>query len=275
MFRHVVKRLCEAIVVVSIGVGAIAPCAASPAPVIQRDSLNPATYHSPSKTYVLQVDPSNPDGSGKGTYTVVRDGKQVWKGERDFALWHAAISDSGIVVGCAYTQGLGAFGNSVDGSNDLLAVVMDAAGQVVMRDARPRSYAGVDSNPPSPDAPTCMGIVLDEPNDLFLVRLKGAWRVREEKWATYSIKDAKLIREFVPEQPVSGERAFHRAHLCEIVPGTPLILMQWYTWKMTSDTPPFIVTHGARVSLLTSEGKEVWNFDIPGEYDGLGERWSD
>lgn len=58
--------------------------------------LNPATYRSITDAFTLEVDPSEPDGSGAARYRLTRHGETVWErehlsGRKDEGTREAAI----------------------------------------------------------------------------------------------------------------------------------------------------------------------------------------
>src|SRR5262245_39448248 len=64
--------------------------------------IQPATYHSPSKSCVLRVEPDNRFGTGSSTYTMWVGGNPAWKRNHPFTLYEAYVGDNGHVAGYAY-----------------------------------------------------------------------------------------------------------------------------------------------------------------------------
>ncbi|MFO0830597.1 MAG: hypothetical protein U0637_02015 [Phycisphaerales bacterium] len=240
--------------------------------------LDPKTYTSPGGHYTLRVNPSNPNGAGSGSYVFSHDGRQAWAGDKPFTLWDAVITDSGVVCGYAYDTGLDGWCGGNDHGCPLSAIIIDANGDPVMKEERPRSLpktAIIDPTPPP--SPTVDGILVHEPSGTFILRLDGGHDERRESWAKFSLVRGGHSPDIFPDQPSHGQYGFHRAHRCELVPGTPLVFVQWFTSDLPDDNakPGRGRTQGAVLSLLNMDGKEVWRLDVPGEYDGLGDRWSD
>lgn len=88
----------------------------------QTPVLNPTPYRSANEAFVLDVDPSEPDGSGSGHCRLTRDGRVVWERQHPFTFFEAAVANDGTVAGVAYSLGLDG-GGYRDGQGDLRLVV--------------------------------------------------------------------------------------------------------------------------------------------------------
>jgi hypothetical protein len=81
---------------------------------IDDDPLESATYKSPSGTYTLTVIPSDVYGRKGGSCRLTWNGKEeVWAKRLPFPFWKAAVTDTGVVAGYAYTQGQARLGNLI------------------------------------------------------------------------------------------------------------------------------------------------------------------
>src|SRR5688572_8964421 len=89
-------------VLASRGSGADSPGPGGP-PILQ-----PASYVSPSGSWTLRVDPTDPKGEGPCRYELTRLGARVADSELPFTLSNAAIDDRGYSagVGCARSEGV-------------------------------------------------------------------------------------------------------------------------------------------------------------------------
>ena len=101
--------------------------------------LDIKTYASPSGIWSLVVDPSDRHGAGRAMYRLSKAGRETWSGERPFTLWDARVSNEGVVVGYAYSDGerdwfkLG----------DFRIVAVEANGDVRWEHAFDRAWAGL------------------------------------------------------------------------------------------------------------------------------------
>lgn len=234
------------------------------------ETLDPKTYTSPSGEYSVYVEPSSPEGDGAAKYVVKRGGQEVWSGDRLVTLWEAAITDTGIVAGYAYEYGIeGWTSGGAGGLSRLYMVVFDPAGKTIVQEGRNREHPRILSNPPPNYVPLAAGIVVDGANDWFAVRLVSDKGSKGEWWAPFRLSTGEKLAEFEPEQPADGQYRFHRGLECRVVPGTPLVVTQWYTYAGGAPR-----SNGACVSVLDHAGKELWKLDLPNEYDGLGENWT-
>ena len=67
--------------------------------------LNPRTYQSGSGEFSVHVDPSDLHGRGAAEYQFAARGKPTVSRRLPFTLWDAGITDTGRVVGYAYSHG--------------------------------------------------------------------------------------------------------------------------------------------------------------------------
>ena len=233
--------------------------------VATADVLNPKTYTSPSGHFKLFVDPSAMDGSGPATYRFSRDGEVIWSGERPFSLWDAKLTDEGTVAGYAYEKGVDSGGNHGTGFSGLSIIIVSHDGRVLQHDPASSHKAKVSTNFWAGDSPEVQDIVVDTERDRFVTFIPLAGKKAPIIWWIYRLSTGKKIGDIIPDHPETDVNGFQRTIFAEIVPGTPLVLVQWYIYGSPSS---------AALSLLDSDGKEVWNLKLLGEYDNLGEDWN-
>src|SRR5262249_11415611 len=111
------------------------------------------TFKSPNGSITLRVIPSNTTGDGPATYVLRDRNKLVWKGEKQFTLWGADVSDDGRIFGYAYRNGAYSMGNHGDDMVDLWLI--DTHGRERQIDAIRRYIAGATDVPnfPYPSSP--------------------------------------------------------------------------------------------------------------------------
>jgi hypothetical protein len=234
------------------------------------DVLNPATHTSASGRFVLSVEPHEPDGSGPADYRLTRDGAEVWAGERAFSLWDARVTDDGVVAGYAYEGGV--FDSVMHGIGyaGLTVYLLSVDGSTLLRDDEVAQGEEVAIfQQAGSDSPHVNGLFLQPALDRFVVRLPSK-SLSGELWKTYEIGPAAAGVVLSPDTPKSTRHGFDKVILAMPVSGTPLTLAHWYYYRYV-DGP---VSNDAGLILYDEKGKTVWTFELPGEYDGLGEGWN-
>lgn len=260
--RRTLAKLCAAIIVASV----ITVCPQA----VADDVLNPKTYTSPSGQYELFVDPSVMDGSGPANYRLSRDGKEVWAGKRPFSLWEARVTDSGAVAGYAYEGGVTTPGHHGVGYSGLSIVILAPDGRELLHDPASSHDAEVSKNLwAGSDGPDVRGILVDPEGDRFVVSIPLAGNKPSIIWWTYRLSTGEKIGDLVPDHPEAAGQGFQRNIFAEFVPGTSLTLAHWYIFGYSDKKQ----SDGAALSLLDTNGNEIWRLDLPGEYDNLGEDW--
>ncbi len=234
------------------------------------DVLNPKTYHSPSGDFTLFVDPSAPNGSGSAVYRLTRKDDLIWEGKRSFSLWDARVTDLGAVAGYAYEGGVQIGGTHGTGYQDLSVVILAPDGSKLLHEADVEHDQSLDLNHwAGSTSPRVLGILIDETDDRFAVRVPLRGAEHPAVWWTYRISTGKPIKDIVLDLPPWPIRGFMTSLSAQIVPGTSLTLEHWYTSKHGLEG----LSRGASLALLDADGQAVWSLEMPGEYDGLGEDW--
>lgn len=101
---------------------------------VEERYVDPRQWASPAGHYVLEMDPSDPEGLGPAWYTLRQDGSVVWSGRHPFTMRGAVVTDEGSAVGYAHSK--------EEHSRFLLGVCLSPHGEVLNVDARPRVIPG-------------------------------------------------------------------------------------------------------------------------------------
>lgn len=261
-------RLCQLLVMI-----AMTPLLLASEALGWGDTLNPKTYTSPSGEWSIFVKPDTIAGDAGATYTLKHRGEQTWSKSLPFALWDAAITDSGVTAGFAYQNGLDGrgWGNGNRDQSLLYVVILDEKGEIRLKDERERKDdASVAANPPLPYFPVATGLLVSPSADSFVVRTDSGFDADDEEWWRYRLSTGEKLGDIVPDQPKKTvEHGLHKGISAMPVPGTPLAVVHWYiaTFEVGKRTS------SAMIQLLNLEGNEVWRLDLPDEYTGLGSDW--
>lgn len=224
--------------------------------------LNPKTYTSPSGAYALTVTPDNPNGSGGASYTMTVNGTVAWKGTRDFTLWNADVTDTGIVGGVAYSQGEGAT-MTLDGPGTISAVILAPDGTVRAMHTSPRHHNRYMMCPTIVE-PTVEQVIVDADMDRLILWMLPEHNEREHwLWWCYRLSDGASLGEIVPDQPRSPAQYSNTFLVDAIrVGNAPLVATHWVVEEYDRAGN----TDNTRFALLDARGKEVWRLDIDDEY---------
>ncbi|HZL98884.1 MAG TPA: hypothetical protein VFD43_01415 [Planctomycetota bacterium] len=223
--------------------------------------LDITTYRSPSGEFELVVDPSRLHGQGKGSYRMTRNGTEVWAGEREFTLWEASVTDTGVAGGYAYTHGWRGFsGQRADRSHgQFLIVTIDAEGTTRVLQSIERTPGGMHM-PPNPLAAGCF---TDQANDRLVVRLAYTDdSVNDgERWQAFRLSTGEALPDLVLDASMlDGPNVSHFILEAEPLAGTGLVLV----------TISRSASHrGLRLSLMDGDCREVWKREWPTEFDAI------
>jgi sugar lactone lactonase YvrE len=215
--------------------------------------LNPKEYQSPSGAYCLKVDPSNMYGSGKATYRLTHNGKEVWSGERPFTLWEAGVTEDGTVGGYAYSNGPPAQSDP----GEFRVVLLDSHGTVRLEQVTKREgsrFFHASGNP------LAAGLIVDRANDRLVVRVHDADVNREiESWWVFRLSTAKAEGKIEPKSLMADPEPVRFIIDARVVAGTPLTLLHWWRSGPNQDL-------GARFTLIDLKGNPIWMLDLPKDY---------
>jgi hypothetical protein len=221
-------------------------------------SLNPQIYRSPSGKYSLYINPNNRYGCDSGSYQFSKDGQTIWSGEMSFTLWKADVTDSGIVAGYSYTKGLAEFcGSRFNGFGELRFLIIDPAGNIRLDQSMERKNSRFLHTFPDP---IVSGIIVDEENDRFVVRIADEdINRRQETWWVYSLATGKFRKKFAPKALMAKAKSVIYLIDAKSLPGTSFTLLHWWCVTDKSDV-------GARFTLIDLDGNVVWFKDLPKDY---------
>ncbi len=205
--------------------------------------LNPTVYRSSDGEFELDVNPSEPDGSGGAHYRLTRSGAVVWEGEHPFTFFNADAGSDGTVAGVAYSRGLSGGGLGED-YGDLRLVVLDPDGTVRFEEVMPRRWSGVIHGQPVPQSE---GALLDEENGRVLLRMIPDGSGKED-WRFYDLRTGELQLQFDPK--TLGE-----AYLIDV-----RRLRVGFCILVHSDSGQL-----SRFQVLDSELRPIWSHEIPRE----------
>jgi hypothetical protein len=201
-------------------VGALAAAVITRNAAAQRlpEPLDQATYKSPNGKLALTVDPSDIYGRYAGSYRVVKDGKEVRAKTLPFTLFKSAITDTGVVVGCAYTLGEHGFGEKPDQPQpgDLIVAIIDPAGKLRLKQTAKRQHGRVLHALPFP---TASGLVVDEPNDRLILRVNDYGD--NEIWWTYRLSTGSVLDKRHPHDAMRHPEPDRSVLDAQLLQGTP------------------------------------------------------
>lgn len=223
---------------------------AAPAPQLQ-----PRTYLSPSGGWSLRVEPLTRKGTGGADYTMTGGGREAWKQRHPFVLWDAAVTDDGRVGGYGYA---GPFVGS------LHVVVLSPQGEVLLQEENERRFLGPDSQA----VPLALGLFLQPELDRFVVRVDGGDSPSAECWWAYDLAAGKELFRECPKDMLGLEGAIGRASAVKPVPGTPLVLVNWFRHDIRVQPS----ATGALFQLLDAERRPVWRLDLTHDYELRGDK---
>jgi hypothetical protein len=223
--------------------------------------LHPKTYHSPSGKFSMFVNPSDRQGRGRAEYRLLQGSREVWHDERPFTLRDVRVLDDGTVAGYGYTMGPEGWGGaSRDDCGEFVVAVFDPKGKVRLKDAVKRSYGRLvfEDQYPQPEA---KGLVVDSANDRLIILVADADINRQNTaWQQYRLSTGKSLGTIRPKQNMADSDRLHWSHAPQPIPGTPLMLVQWYR----SEWEPYL--KGTHFAVVDMEGKPVWQLALRDDY---------
>lgn len=211
--------------------------------------LDPMEFTSPSGRYVLQVDPSEPDGAGPGDHALRDRGEVVWRARHPFTVQEAIVTDEGRVLGAAYANGWG-LGL---GGGEIVVAVLSREGEVVLLE----SGTGDASADRAPDRGRVEGIVRQD-SDRALIRV---WNGKARVWWTYDLEAPKRLGTIVPKGPEGITSALLAARE---VRGTSLVVGLWTVLDGRRE--------GLVYGLVDGEGSWVWSQSVMADRSDFSDR---
>lgn len=220
---------------------------------------------SPSSKYVVKMSPINDEygtGVDGATYSFFVNGTMEWKKKACYTLREMVLTDSGTMVGFAYTQcgqGLKSQGREVP---SLTIVITDRDGKVMVRKSSARRPPP-PSTPPVPGTPYVLRQIVDPDIDrlLYLVQQPGCeelWRFVLSTGEELDPLECALLR--------GNERGPNWVSDVSIVPGLPLLLAHSVVFSGERENRHA----GALFTIIDLEqGRLVWKLALPNDYDRL------
>ena len=221
--------------------------------------LNPKTYTSPSGEYALAVEPGTMYGEGEASYRLTRKGKVAWSGKRPFTLWEAAVADDGTVAGYAYENGPHGFAPR---PGKFHVAILAPDGTTRLDETVEREDSRFIHALPNPLAG---GMFLDADRKRLVVRV-GNPNLSEggETWWVYDLATGKSLAK-VP--PMAKEAGFQFVLRAVPVPGTPLVLLNWWHYDDNATKNPGAGAGFTLIDLADErQPKSVWKKVVLGDY---------
>lgn len=223
------------------------------------DVLDPKSYTSPAGHYVLDVDPSHIDGSGPGTFRLVRDRQEVWRKTLPFTFRDSVVLDDGSSVGyfCDPREQSATPEGHVDaGPGAIHVVLLNPKGEV----RRDNTIARVDSqNWHAPAEPIVRKLLLSPKQDFFTACVtEGEF----DFWKTYRCATGKLERQFDIRKTAALPGWVRYVKAIEAIKGTPLVLVEsrGAISKLFGAHEDWL-----NFTLVTHDGRRVWSQDVSTE----------
>ncbi len=221
-------------------------------------AIHPRVIVSESGGYSLKLSPSDLNARFHANYTLSHKDQPLWTKELPFTLLQAAVTNTGHIVGYAYTHGEEGFGKDHDkGNGDFVIAIIDRDGKPLLVDKHEREDSRFFHSDPDP---TAKGMVVDEANDRLIVRVRNPdLNIREEAWWPYKISTGRALPITTPTL-LSKTKADPRPIHVRAVKGTNLYLVQWWLVRFPERSI------GTMFSLHEENGVEVWSMSLPKDY---------
>ena len=230
---------------------------------------NPTNYVSPSGTYSLFVNPGDRYGYGGALYHLMKNGQEVWAGEKPYTLRDVVVTNKGQIAGFAYRMvkkeaeaedTASATGWPSDPPQYFHIVILDSAGREVLNDVKPR-FERHDMSHAPPAKPYLEQLIIDPPNNRLLARVVA----RVAEWWIYRLSDGKPLERFAIDDKVPDKKKVCYVLDARVLPGTPLMLLHWYV-----RSPDYEVKdRSGRFTLLDGDYRPVWSFDGANDYNDI------
>ncbi len=221
-------------------------------------AIHPRVIVSESGEFKLKLDPSDLNARFHANYTLSLKDQPLWTKELPFTLLDAAVTNTGHIVGYAYTHGEEGFGKDRDtGKGDFVVAIIDRDGKPLLIDKHEREGSRFLHSDPDP---TSKGMVVDEANDRLIVRVRNPdLNIREEAWWQYKISTGRALPIATPKLRSKTKADPSPIHV-RTVKGTNLYIVQWWLVRFPEGSI------GTMFSLHEENGVEVWSMSLPNDY---------
>jgi hypothetical protein len=211
------------------------------------------TDSSADGAWSLRIEPERIDGQGVTRYRLTHSGSDAWSASHPVFLDQAFVSATGTVVGYGWTS---TTKQSPGGEYHVLILAADGT---VLRDEVSPSLVRMRSNDPAPDKTGAIvaitGLLVIEERDLVLVRCRDDGPKGEE-WRRFRISTGEALDRIRPRTQIPKADDFRSVMASQVVPGTPLILTQW--WDFLPGTH-----WGFRYVLCDADANVMWQLELP------------
>lgn len=218
--------------------------------------LQPRTYTSPDGHFTVAVDPSRRDGGGSGTYTVKKDGAQVWTAAKPWTLWEGIVTDAGFVAGFAYTEGY----RDHQAKGEFHAVILSPKGDVLTDVKTKRTSSRMMHSAPDPIG-QCVLHVPGADRVFVGVHVAGDGDMPPLEFWCFQLPDGKELFRKRPKDALEADEHTGMLHVARVVSGTPLILTQWSRLEFGSGKSRY----GARYALFDADLAKQWELVRPND----------
>ena len=226
-------------------------------------TLHCRTIDSASGIYTMKIDPSELDGSGPARYTLSQNGTELWTRDFPFTLFEAWLTDSGTLLGTAYTHGEEGMGLDEGSPGFLVVAMIDSQGTVLLQDRIARAESRYIHGLPTPRT---KGMVVDEAHNRMIVRVDadskdGTIGRKNELWKVYSLSSAKELDEV--DTRFADSSILH----VQSIRDTDLLLVQTWTYNTKKS--------GSVYHVCDVEGESLWSLKMPHDFNNADETLED
>lgn len=226
-------------------------------------ALDPASYASPSGSFVLEVDPTDRDGAGPSQCRLLHDGREQWCKALPFTFRDVAVTDTGVSAGYALTKG-------PDRAGQIVIAFVDAAGASLREHRVPRQESrGPDGSP----TPLVDDVVALNAEDRLFIRLLELPRASaEETWWSFALSTGERLPDAAPPPEIVAELAARRTR--SFTPGMTVyprldLRLVGRQRLPTSDLPGFAPSTAAidalgRILVIDAQSRDLYAFTAAG-----------
>jgi hypothetical protein len=212
--------------------------------------FQPRDYRSSSGAYVLEVSPSDPQGTGPMHCRLVHGTNEVWSADLPWTFEEAGVAEDGTVIGYL--------------NDDRLRIcVLDAKGKTRKLHEAAHTVFLVDAYA----LPIASGRVLVHSGaDRVLVRVAPADQNRDPAWWTFRISTGERLADVTPTLPVQVSTHERLSEWdARAIGDTGLTLLHWWYTDSGRDDWSWD-QHGGVFDLVDLSGNPVWTLPLLRDY---------
>lgn len=228
----------------------------------------PATYASMDGAYRLRVVPEDRRGNGGALYELSHGGEVVWSDRREYTLRAVEVTTEGNAVGIAYRR------TEPDEQTEnqrretfFEIVILHRDGTELLRNSSKQYEVHHSSRQPH-----AVALHTSEESDSVLIRIAGVqdscdrYRGPQSWWQAHRLSDGTEIARVDPRTKIEGLDQWWNILQSQDVPGTPLVLSQWFTFGGRE----FEASERAGLIALTHhDGTPVWTLEVGSDYESI------